>query len=436
MEYDLLLTGGDVIDVGGGHIGRFDVAINGGRVAAVAADLPRDSARELADVTGKLVTPGLVDMHTHVHPGATYWGIDPDPVAWYSGVTTWVDAGSAGAYSLDSLRAAVGSYRVRVPALLNISAVGLAGRVGESLDLDNCDVDLAAGTVAANRDLLVGVKARVDRATVGRHGLEPLRRAVKVADECGVPVMVHIGTGPPEVGEVLAVMRPGDIVTHCASGVAGGMLASGGPASIAPAVREAYQAGVLFDIGHGSGGFAFDVLEAQLAAGMVPHTISSDLHARCLYGPAFDLPTTMAKLLAVGLSLEQVVAAATVRPAEVMGLPGGVGTLAIGAPADIAVFTVERDGFEVVDAHRQRRHSPLRLANVATYVAGRALPPRLPAPPQPWIPLTDAQREALLRRNRDLRDLLATPLVDADGLAEQFPRPVSHPVPRHGKATP
>jgi dihydroorotase len=427
--YDLLLAGGDVIDVGGGHIGRFDVAISGGRVAAVGTELPRDRARELADVTGKLVTPGLVDMHTHVHPGATYWGIDPDPVAWYSGVTTWVDAGSAGAYSLDSLRAAVGGYRVRVPALLNISAVGLTGRVGESLYLDNCDVDLAAGTVAANRDLLVGVKARVDRATVGRHGLEPLRRAVKVADECGVPMMVHIGAGPPEVGDVLSLMRPGDIVTHCASGVASGMLAGDGDvASIAPAVRDAFAAGVLFDIGHGSGGFAFDVLEAQLAAGMVPHTISSDLHARCLYGPAFDLPTTMAKLLAAGLTLEQVVAAATVRPAEVLGLPGGVGTLAIGAPADIAVFTVERGSFEVVDTHRQRRHSPLRLANVVTYVAGRALPPRLPAPPQPWIPLTDAQRDALRRRNHALRDLLATPLVGADGLAEQFPR--------HRKASP
>jgi dihydroorotase len=424
MSYDLLLTGGDLIDVGGGHIGRFDVALSAGRVAAVAGTIPLERARQVVDVTGKLVTPGLVDLHTHVHPGATYWGIDPDPVAWYTGVTTWVDAGSAGAYSLDSLRAAIGGFQVRVPALLNISAVGLTGRVGESLELDNCDVDLAAGTISANRDLLAGLKVRADRATVGQHGLEPLRRAIKVAEACDVPMMVHIGTGPPELSEILPLLRPGDIVTHCASGVAGGMRSGDGKrGGIAAAVVEAYASGVLFDIGHGSGGFAFDVLEAQLDAGLMPHTISSDLHARCLYGPAFDLPTTMAKLLAVGLPLEQVIAAATVRPAQTLGLPGGIGTLAVGAPADIAVFTVEEGSFEVVDAHRQRRNSPQRLVNVATYVAGRALPPSLPAPPQPWIPLTPAQREALRRRNRALRDLLAAPLVGADGLAEQFPRP-------------
>jgi dihydroorotase len=420
MPYDLLLTGGDVLDVGGGHSGRLDVAVTDGRIAAVGRELPRGEAREVVNVTGKLVTPGLVDAHTHVHPGATYWGIDPDPVAWYSGVTTWVDAGSAGAYAVDALRAATGGFQVRVPALLNISAIGLTGPAGECLDAANCDVDLAAATVAANRDLIVGVKVRMDAATVGRHGLEPLRRAVKVADACGVPVMTHIAAGPPDVGEILPLLRPGDIVTHCASGMASGMRVEG---AASPAALEAYAAGVLFDIGHGSGGFAFDVLEAQLVAGIMPHTVSSDLHGRCLYGPVFDLPTTMAKLLACGLSLREVVAAATVRPARALRLPGGVGTLAVGAPADIAVFTVEEGSFEVVDAHRQRRRSPLRLVNEATYVAGRALPPRLPTLPQPWIPLTGEQREALRRRVQAVRSMLATPLVDADGLAEQFPRP-------------
>jgi dihydroorotase len=426
MRCDLLLVGGDVMDVGGGNRGRLDVAAGDGRIVAVGPDLPRGEARQVVDVTGRIVTPGLVDMHTHVHPGATYWGIDPDPIAWYSGVTTWVDAGSAGAYSLDSLRAAVGRFAVRVPALLNISAVGLTGRAGECLELDNCDVDLAAATIAAHRDLLVGVKVRMDAATVGRHGLEPLRRALKVAEACGLPVMMHIATGPPEVSEIFPLLRPGDIVTHCASGMAAGLLTDG---VVAPAVTEAYAAGVLFDIGHGSGGFAFDVLEAQLAAGLVPHTISSDLHGRCLYGPVFDLPTTMAKLLAAGVPLDMVVAAATVRPARALGLPAGVGTLAPGAPADIAVFRLEEGPFEVTDAHLRRRHSPLRLVNEATYVAGRPLPPKLPAPPQPWIPLTPAQRAAIEQRTTALRALLTTPLVGADGLAEQFPRPRRTPRP-------
>ncbi|MGN9841990.1 amidohydrolase/deacetylase family metallohydrolase [Nonomuraea sp. H19] len=418
MSYDLLLSGGEVIDVGGGHVGRFDVAVRGGRIAAVAPGLPRHAAREVIDAGGKLITPGLVDLHTHVHPGATYWGIDPDSVAWYSGVTTWIDAGSAGAYAIESLRAAISDSQVRVAALLNISAVGLTAPDGENRELANCDVDLAAATLATNRDLIYGVKVRMDRKTVGENGLEPLRRAIAVAETGGVPVMVHIGVAPPTVDEVLRLLRPGDIVTHCASGLATGMRDG---TTILPAVIEAHAAGVLFDIGHGSGGFAFDVLEAQLKAGVAPYTISSDLHARCLYGPVFDLPTTMTKLLAVGMPLEEVIAAATVNPARALNLPGGAGTLAVGARADIAVFALEEGEFELVDAHRRSRFSDRRLANEITYVAGRPLPPRMPPRPKPWIPLTDAQREALRLRERRIRELLSAPLVGIDGLAEQFP---------------
>ncbi|MFC6021973.1 amidohydrolase/deacetylase family metallohydrolase [Plantactinospora solaniradicis] len=414
--WDLLLTGGELLDPGSGRTGRHDVAVRNGRIAMVAPRLPRDDAAEVTDVTGRLVTPGLVDLHSHVYPGATYWGIDPDPVAWRSGVTTWVDAGSAGAYSFPAFAAASAGYAVRVPALLNISAVGLIAPVGESRDLANCDVELAVATVRAHRDTIVGIKVRMDRHNVGTHGLTPLRRAVEAAQACELPVMVHIGAAPPTIAQMLPLLRPGDIITHCASGIAAG------PDGFDPAAKEAYQAGVLFDIGHGSGGFAFDVLEAQLAADMPPHAVSTDLHSRSLHGPAFDLPTTMAKMLAVGMSLPQVVAAATVGPARALNLTGGVGTLGVGAPADIAVFAVQDGRFEYVDVHGQRRHAPTRLVNELTYRAGRPLPPRLPQPVPPWIPLTDAQRHALASRERAVRELLTPPLVGPDGLAEQFPR--------------
>jgi dihydroorotase len=404
MTYDLLFTGGELPGTG-----PADVAVRDGLIAAVGPGLT-GSARTVVDVAGLLVTPGLVDLHTHVGPG--YWGIEPDPIAWCSGVTTWVDAGSAGAYTLAGLRRVVAGTDVRVPALLNISAVGLAGRTGESRDLDNCDTALAIDTVQAHRDLIHGIKVRIDRETVGGNGVEPLRRGLAAAQACGIPVMVHIGTAPPALDEVLDLLRPGDIVTHCASGIA---------APLGPAVCAARERGVLLDIGHGSGGFAFDVLERQLAEGLAPDTVSTDLHARSVHGPVFDLPTTMAKLLAAGLPLADVLAAATVRPARALGLPGG--TLTVGAPADLAVFRIEEGAFEVVDAHRQVRHAPLRLVNEATYVAGRRMIPRLSPPAPPWIPLTDAQRAALARRERDLRALLTTPLVGADGLAEQYPRP-------------
>ena len=403
MSWDLLLTGGHLADGT-----RADIAVREGRIAAVGPDLTGAAGR-VEDVTGKLVTPGLIDLHTHVGPG--YWGIDPDATAWHSGVTTWVDAGSAGAYTLAGLRGAAARSGVRIAALLNISAVGLTGRTGECRDLGNCDVALAIDTLQAHRDLLHGVKVRIDRDTVGDNGVEPLRRGLAVGAACGVPVMVHIGTTPPALDEVLDLLRPGDSVTHCASGIA---------APLGPAVHAAAGRGVLLDIGHGSGGFAFDVLERQLAAGLRPTTISTDLHARSLLGPVFDLPTTMAKLLAAGLSLPEVVAATTEQPARVLGLPGG--RLVAGAPADLAVFAVQEGEFEVTDAHRQVRRSPLRLINEQTYARGRPLIPRLPAPVPSWIPLTDAQRAALAGRDRALRALLGTPLVGAGGLAEQFPR--------------
>jgi dihydroorotase len=266
-------------------------------------------------------------------------------------------------------------------------------------------------TIRAHREVIRGVKVRIDRDTVGGNGVEPLRRGLLVAEACDVPVMVHIGTTPPGLEEVLALLRPGDLITHCASGIA---------APVQDFVRFAYERGILFDIGHGSGGFAFDVAERQIAAGMRPHTISTDLHSRSLHGPAFDLPTTMAKLIAAGLSLPEAIDAATVRPARALNLD--TGTIAVGAPADLAVFRVEEGSFELVDAHRQVRRSPLRLTNEATYVSGRPLVPQLPAPAPPWVPLTDAQRRALARRDDDIRALLSAPLVDLDGLAEQFPR--------------
>ncbi|WP_433295023.1 amidohydrolase family protein [Actinoplanes sp. CA-030573] len=398
MTWDLLLFGGS----------PFDVAVSGGLIAATGPGLPRTAATN-TDISGLVVTPGLIDLHTHVGPG--YWGIEPDPIAWRTGVTTWVDAGSAGAYTLSGLRKTARSAEVRISALLNISAVGLAGRTGESRDLVNCDVELAVDTVQEHRDLIRGVKVRIDRETVGANGVEPLRRALTVGERTGVPVMVHIGAAPPAVDEVLDLLRPGDIVTHCASGIASPL----GPAIVAAAGR-----GVLLDIGHGSGGFAFDVLDRQLDLGLRPTTISTDLHARSLHGPAFDLPTTMAKMLAAGLPLDEVIEAATIRPARALGLPGG--TLEVGAPADLAVFEVRDEELEVTDAHLQARRSPRRLVNRATYVHGRLLPPRLSPPVPPWIPLTDAQRAALDRRDRDLRALLSTPLVGADGLADQFPR--------------
>ncbi len=421
MPYDLLITGGRVLDPATGVDGVADVAVSSGRVVAVAPDLRHEPALRVHDAAGQLVTAGLVDLHTHVWHGGTYWGIDPHTLAWRTGVTTWVDAGSAGAYTLAGMRRLVlDPARVRIPVLLNISAIGLVGESFEHHVLEHDDVDLAAAVIAEHGDVVAGIKVRMDARTIGQHGNEPLDRAVALGRLVGRPVMVHVGYAPPTIDEIVARLSPGDVITHCASGVTTGMVDADG--KVTDAARQAAESGVVFDIGHGVGGFAFDVGEAQVAAGITP-TVSSDLHARAVHGPTFDLPTTMAKLVAAGMSLSDVVAGATHRPAEVLHLPDGVGTLRPGAPADVAVFTVETGDFDVFDVHGETRTSPLRLTNTATFVAGGLLPPAAAEPPAPWVPLSAAQQGAERQRVDAVREAGAPRLHSADQFDQLFPRP-------------
>lgn len=421
--WDLLLRGGRVVDPASGHDRAADVAVRDGRIAEVLpTGSPRTgtqgtgSAAEVVDVQGKLVTPGLVDAHTHVWHGAGYWGLDPTPVAWRTGVTTWIDAGSAGAYAMDGLRRYVAEPAgVRVHALINVSGLGLVAETGEHRVLDHLDVDTAAAVAARQGGFVRGVKARIDARTVGENGLEPLRRAVRLARVLERPLMVHVGYGPPTIAEIAPLLSEGDVLTHCASGAPADLVTGDG---LTDAAARALDAGVVFDLGHGSGAFAYDVLETELAAGVRP-LVSSDLHIRSVYGPAFDLPTVMAKMMAAGLGLYEVVEAATVRPARTFGLEAG--TLAPGAPADIAVFDVQEGPFPLPDVHGDVRQAPVRLRNTATYVAGRLLPPSAAEAPPPWIPLSPAQRDAETGRRQRTRDSVQH-LTSPEDFDEPFPR--------------
>jgi len=278
---------------------------------------------------------------------------------------------------------------VRIYGLLNISAIGLTAMTGELLNLDYCDVDLCCKLIDRHRDLILGVKARIDRNTTGPSGIEPLRRARQAAERCEMPLMVHIGVGPPAIEEVLALLRPGDILTHCFTGHSMRIVDERG--ALLDAARRAWDAGVIMDIGHGAGSFSFETAEVLIGAGCPPDVISSDIHQLSIHGPLFDLPTCMSKFLALGMSFEQVVRAATARPAAALGLPD-LGALRPGAPADVALFRVHEGRFPFYDVHMNMREGTQLIRNTLTIAGGRPLIPRPDPVPAPWIELSEAQR--------------------------------------------
>ena len=406
MRFDLLIKGGEIVDPGAGQNGRMDVAIKRDRIAAVDRDIPSEAAFQVIDARGLYVTPGLIDMHTHVYHRATFWGINPDPVAARSGVTTWLDVGSAGAFNWPGLREyVIKRAGVRIYALLNISAIGLTAQTGELANLDYCDVDLCCKLIDLHRDLVLGVKVRIDRNTTGASGLEPLRRARAAADRCELPLMVHIGIGPPGIAEVLALMKPGDILTHCFTGQSMRLVDAHG--MLLDAARQAWEAGVIMDIGHGAGSFSFATAEALMGAGYRPDVISSDIHQMSIHGPLFDLPTCMSKFLCLGMSFPEVIRATTARPAEVLGLQHELGALKPGALADLALFRIEQGRFPLYDIHMTMREGHQLLRNTLTILNGRPLPALADDPPAPWIELTEAQR-MLIERGHTPADLASS----------------------------
>jgi dihydroorotase len=391
MHFDLLIKGGEVVDPGSGQNGRLDVAITRNRIAAVDRDIPTNAAARTIDATGLYVTPGLVDLHTHVYHSVTYWGIHADPVAARSGVTTWLDVGSAGAYNLMGFREFIAKPAdSRIYSLLNISSIGLTASTWELSNLNYCDVDICCKMIDLNRDLVLGVKVRMDHATTSGTGLEPLKRARLAANQVNLPMMVHIGYGPPSVEEVLGHMQEGDILTHCFTG--GTMRIIDDTGKLLDSAKRVWDLGVIMDVGHGGGSFSFEVAETLLAAGYKPDVISSDIHQHSMHGPCFDMPTCLSKFLVMGMSLSDVIEAATVRPAQVLRMENEIGALKPGMLADVAIFALDEGNFPLYDVHMNLRESKTLLRNVATLVNGRELPRRDDPPRAPWIPETENQR--------------------------------------------
>ncbi len=372
-RFDLVLAGGRILDERNGVDAVADLGIRQGRVAAIGPDLARMAGRTI-DVAGALVVPGLIDAHAHVFHKATSLGVDPDPVARRSALSTIVDAGSAGAGNFDGFRDFVMARSpYRILAFLNVSFAGIFAFdhglfVGEATRADLLPVDRCVAKIEANRDRLVGVKVRIGGPATGALGMGALDLALQAAEGAGVPLMAHIGRAPPTYGELVERLRPGDILSHCYRPGPNCLLDDSG--AILPEVREARARGVLFDVAHGMGAFDFNVVERALDQGWAPDLISSDVHVVCVDGPAYDLLHTMNKVLNFGVPIEQVVAMSANRPALAIGRPE-LGHLGVGAIADIAVLDVVDADIPFVDVHGNTRRGTRLIRALAAFNGGR-----------------------------------------------------------------
>lgn len=369
--YDLVISGGTVIDPSSGLHERRDVAVRDDRIAAVEPAIDSAQAREVIDAGGLIVTPGLVDLHTHLFWGVSHYGVDPDTACLAKGVTTAIDAGSAGAQTFAGFRRyVIDVVSTRILAFENISVLGMiTARVGELEDLRYASPADAVAVAQEHRDVVVGIKVRLGYQMVGAEGLPALRLAREAADRLDLPLMVHIIDLPEPLSEMLPLLRGGDIITHCFHGERNGILDSAG--RVLPAVRDAAARGVHFDVGHGVGSFSFAVGERALADGLPPDTISSDLHAHNIAGPVFDLATTLSKFLHLGMDLDAVIARATSAPARAIGWAGRIGSLAPGVTADVAIFELAEGRFSLVDATGQSVEARQKLIPRRVVRAGR-----------------------------------------------------------------
>jgi dihydroorotase len=369
QRFDLLIRNGTVLDPASGAKRQADVGISGDKIAAIEASLPAARGVDVVDAKGMFVTPGLVDLHTHCYHSARGIGVEADPIAARSGVTTWVDAGTFG------VTEAVGFRKF----IVEPARVRIYGYVYLYPDTRNPDIDAVkyvrsfmkrtGETVVANKDILLGVKVQIGSNMNGRYSYDFMKIARELGDTYRIPLMVHISFAPPETDQVMELMKPGDVITHCYNGHTLGIIDKEG--KVRQSVRDARQRGVLFDVGHGLGSFNFEAARKAMADGFLADTISTDIYNLNVKGPVFDMPTTMSKLMYLGMSFDDVLKRTTIAPAKIVNRVPGLGTLAAGSPADVALLAIEDGQFPLIDSQRNTVTAKQRVVSKLTICRGK-----------------------------------------------------------------
>ena len=364
-EYDLVIKGGRVLDPAQRIDRVADVAIRAGKIAAIQPNINASAAAQVIDATGKLVMPGLIDIHTHVADKE----LTPAQCL-ATGVTSLVDGGSRGAENVDEILKAAQSAPNRVRILLNISGRGLADGATELVDIDKANVPAARRAVERSREWIIGIKARLSRSAAADHDLEAVRRARQVADPLKIPIMVHIGDTASPLPDILALLRPGDIVTHMYAPPPHGIMDDNG--KVLPKILEARKRGILFDFGNGrTAHWTWEVADRALQQGFLPDTISTDITGAGLTDQVINLPNVMSKFLLLGMPVDQVIARVTANAAHAIPQYRSYGTLRTGAVADVAVLDLKEGDFDFVDNYKGQRTGHRKLVPYAVVMGGK-----------------------------------------------------------------
>jgi len=370
--YDLIITGGRIIDPSQKFDQIADIGIRNQKIVEIKPQLTKKSAQTI-NASGKIITPGLIDLHAHCYPQASAIGLPADELVYLTGTTTFVDAGDAGANNFSAFKHYIAAQaRSRMYAFLHISSIGLAGfPVGEMKNIEYANIDLAARTLNENSDILLGIKVRESLDVVGENGIEPLRRAILAAERSGVKgarVMCHIGNAPGDLSVLLDTLRPGDILTHAYSGAGNNTVQNG---KLIAAALEAKKRGVIIDVGHGGGSFDFTIAEPAIQQGLIPNTISSDLHAYSGNSPSIPyLPNVMSKFLTLGFTVNEVIAMTTSHPGKIINRDPLLGTLKNGASADITIFDLIEKPTEWLDTKGNKRPGQMAFVPFQTIRGG------------------------------------------------------------------